>query len=88
MGGAGKRNTKTTYQDPGYIQVAGNIFKSGTKKLFVSKPFLIFITGQDSTKQMRMGVTDAFGNFKLDSMLFFGTTRMLFKDIRGKKASH
>ncbi len=81
-----KGNSTTTYHDPGYIQVAGSIFKSGTKKLFVSKPFLIFITGQDSTKQMRMGVTDAFGNFKLDSMLFFGTTSMLFKDIRGKKS--
>jgi len=77
---------QTIYQDPGYIQVAGSIFKSGTKKVFVSKPFLIFITGQDSTKQMRMGVTDAFGNFKLDSLLFFGTTSMLFKDIRGKKS--
>lgn len=41
-----KGNSTTTYHDPGYIQVAGSIFKSGTKKLFVSKPFLIFITGK------------------------------------------
>lgn len=76
----------TKIVDPGYIQVAGTIKKLGTKKVFVSKPFLVFITGQDSSKVMRMGVTDAYGNFKLDSLLFFGTSRMLFKDIRGKKS--
>jgi hypothetical protein len=74
------------YKDPGYIQVSGRINLQNTKKFHVSKPFLVFITSPDSSRVMRMGITDANGYFHLDSLLFFGASGMLFKDIRGKKS--
>lgn len=79
-------STVPRYKDPGYIQVAGKINIQYTKKFHVSKPFLVFIVNQDSSRVMRMGVTDANGYFHLDSLVFFGTSGMLFKDIRGKKS--
>lgn len=33
-----------------------------------------------------MATTDKLGNFRLDSMLLFGKSRILFSDIRGKKS--
>lgn len=74
------------YKDPGYIQVSGKVNIQDTRKYLLSKPFLVFITSQDSTKVMRMGITDDKGYFHLDSLLFFGKANMLFKDIRGKKS--
>jgi len=73
--------------DPGYIRVAGKVNIMYLKKMFVSKPFLVFINTQDHNKSMRMGLTDAQGNFQLDSLMFFGNALMSFKDIRGKKSS-
>lgn len=75
------------YNDPGYIRVAGKVNIMYLKKMFVSKPFLVFINTQDHNKSMRMGLTDAQGNFQLDSLMFFGNALMSFKDIRGKKSS-
>lgn len=75
------------YNDPGYIHLSGKIKVLYSKKMFVSKPFLVFVNTQDFNKSMRMGVTDAQGNFQLDSLLFFGNAQMSFKDIRGKKSS-
>ena len=39
----------------------------------------------DSTRRIQMITTDKQGNFRLDSILFFGKSKLFFSDIRGKK---
>ena len=46
------------------------------------------LTTADSTRNIQMIQTDNLGNFKLDSMLFFGKSNLLFSDTRGKKNSY
>jgi hypothetical protein len=73
-------------KDEGYITITGHLYIKDTKKPFANKPFIIFVYSPDSSRMMRMLTTDAHGYFKIDSLLFFDKTRLLFKDIRGKKS--
>ena len=73
------------YKDLSYITLAGKVNLRDVKKPFAEKPLLMLIIGADSTKSMQMVSTDKQGYFRLDSMLFFGSARILFSDIRGKK---
>ncbi len=82
----GKASTALTYKDPAYITLAGKINLQYSKKPFADKQLIVFIAAGDSSKSMQMLHTDKEGNFRLDSLLFFGNTRILFSDIRGKKS--
>ena len=74
------------YADAGYITLAGKINLQGTKKPFADKELLTFIVQADSSRNMQMLHTNTEGNFRLDSMLFFGNVSILFSDIKGKKS--
>ncbi len=74
------------YKDPGYITVDGHLNIKDTKKPFTNKPFLVFVYSPDSSRIIRMSSTDTHGYFRIDSLLFFDQSRLLFKDIRGKKS--
>lgn len=73
------------YKDPSYITLSGKIALRDTKKTFAEKPLLLMLITADSTRSIQMISTDKQGNFRLDSMLFFGKSRLFFSDIRGKK---
>jgi len=72
-------------KDLSYITLAGKVTLRDVKKPFAEKPLLLLIINADSTQSMQLVSTDKQGQFRLDSMLFFGTARVLFSDIRGKK---
>ena len=73
-------------KDAGYITIDGHLFLKDTKKPFAGKSFVIFIYSPDSSRIIRMSSTDTYGYFKVDSLLFFDRSRLLFKDTRGKKS--
>lgn len=76
------------YKDGAYITLSGKVTLRETSKPFAEKPLLVMLITADSTRRMQMISTDKQGNFRLDSMLFFGRSRILFSDIRGKKSQY
>jgi hypothetical protein len=74
------------YADAGYITLTGKINLQGTKKPFGDKELLTLTVQSDSSKNMQMLHTNAEGQFRLDSMLFYGNVSILFSDIKGKKS--
>ncbi len=74
------------YSDQGYIALSGKISLEGTKKPFANKDLLMFTIAGDSGRSMEMIHTDAEGRFKKDSIIFFGSARVLITDIKGKKS--
>ena len=77
-----------SYKDGSYITLSGKISLRDSKKPFAEKPLLLMLTTADSSRSIQMTTTDKQGNFRLDSMLFFGKSRILFSDIRGKKSQY
>lgn len=76
------------YKDGSYITLSGKVTLRDTKKPFAEKPLLLLLITADSTRSMQMLSTDKQGYFRLDSMLFFGNSRILFSDVRGKKSQY
>jgi hypothetical protein len=74
------------YKDPKFISLSGRVTLEGTKKPFANNDMLLFILGGDSSRNMQMIKTDANGYYEADSVLFFGNSRILFSDVRGKKS--
>lgn len=74
--------------DPSFITLSGKITLRDTRKPLEEKPILIMLITEDSTRRVQMTTTDKQGNFRIDSMLFFGKSRILFSDIRGKKSKY
>jgi hypothetical protein len=74
------------YSDAGYITLSGKINLQGTKKPFADKELLTFIVQSDSSRSMQLLHTNAEGQFRLDSMLFFGNASIFLSDIKGKKS--
>ena len=77
-----------SYKDAAYITLTGKVTLRDSKKPFAEKQMLVMLIAADSTKSMQITNTDKQGNFRLDSMLFFGKSRILFSDIRGKKSQY
>jgi len=82
---AQKAGKTALYKDAAYITLSGKVTLRDTKKPFAEKPLLLMLITEDSTRSMQLISTDKQGNFRLDSMLFFGRSRLFFSDIRGKK---
>jgi hypothetical protein len=68
------------YQDPGFIAIDGQL------KIKDTKPFVVLVYSPDSSRVIKMGSAGTHGNFRIDSLLFFDRSRLVFKDIRGKKS--
>jgi hypothetical protein len=73
------------YSDPGYITISGKINLESTKRPFADKDLLLFIVSVYG-RNIQVVHTDAGGHFSLDSVVFFGSARIFFTDIRGKKS--
>ena len=81
-----KTSQEIPYKDWSFITISGKITLRESKRPFAEKPLMLMLITADSTKSMQMINTDKQGNFRLDSMLFFGKSSILFSDIRGKKS--
>jgi hypothetical protein len=83
---AGK-TSPVTYLDPKYISLRGQINERDSKKPVPDKELVVLVkTPENASNTSRMIKTDATGNYKLDSLIFYGRARILFSDIRGKKS--
>lgn len=80
------RSAPKNYNDQQYITVKGNIKITNTKKEFANQSLMVFITSKDSSSNLQLIKTDEKGNFKLDSLVFFDYSRLLFFDVRGRKS--
>ncbi len=78
---------KPLIKDPVFITISGKITLRDLKKPFEDKNLMMLLITADSTRRVQMVRTDRQGNFRIDSMLFFGKSRLLFSDIRGKNSS-
>ena len=77
---------ESKYKDLAYISLTGRANLLDSKKGFAEKDMLIVINNADSTSSMQLVTTDKQGYFRLDSMFFWGNTRLLFSDSRGGKS--
>jgi len=82
---AKKQIPPANYKDPAYITLSGKINLRDSKRPFADKALLMMLITADSTRSIQMTKTDDKGAFRIDSMLFFGKSRLLFSDTRGKK---
>lgn len=84
------KQTPAEISSPAYITLSGKATLRGTKRPFSEKSLLLMITGitNKKSRSTEMLKTDKEGNFRIDSMLFFGKNRLLFGDIRGKKSQY
>lgn len=77
------------FRDPAFITLAGRASLRGAiKKPFPEKQMLVFISAPGTKRFTQLTSTDKNGNFRIDSLVFFGKTRLLFSDIKGKKSEH
>lgn len=79
---------KPLYRDKGYIDLSGQVFYKGTKKAFTDKQLVLIVTGVDGKRSTQFLQTNSDGNFRLDSMLLFERTNLVFSDVRGKKSQY
>ena len=78
--------TAPRYKDPAFVTLTGKVSLEGTKKPFANGEMLMYIIAADSSRSMQLIKTDANGYYHSDSLIFFGRTRVLLSDIKGKKS--
>lgn len=76
---------KPIYTDPGYISLSGKVNVRDSKKNFANRDLLAWIATSDSGRALQMLKTDAEGQFKMDSLIFFDKAKILFSDVMGNK---
>lgn len=76
------------FKDMSYITLSGKVNYQGTKKPFTDKQLILFVNTKDGKRSTQFIRTDNDGNFRLDSMIFFDKTRLIFSDVRGKKSQY
>ncbi len=76
------------FTDPSYITITGKITLDGTSRAFGEKNLLALITAEGMKRNAQFIMTDKQGNFKLDSLLFFGNARIFILDIKGRKSQY
>src|SRR5690606_37109640 len=52
---------------------------------FAEKELMALIQPMEGNRDVKMTTTDKEGNFRIDSIVFFGRARIFFSDIRGRK---
>jgi hypothetical protein len=73
-------------RDPSFITLTGKVTLRDSKKPFDEKSLLMMILNADSSKSVQLVTTDKKGNFRLDSLILYGKSRIFFSDVRGKKS--
>ncbi len=72
------------YKDPGYITLTGKVNLEGTRKPFADKELLTLIITADSSRTMQMIRTNAKGQYRLDSLIFFDKANIFINDPKRK----
>jgi hypothetical protein len=75
-------------KDAAYITLAGKVNYQGIKKPFTDKQLLLFVNAKDGKRSTQFLKTDNNGYFRIDSMIFFDKSRLIFSDVRGKKSQY
>ncbi len=80
---------KPHFKDPGFISLSGKVNIAGTKKPVKDKDILLLLTPADTsgignTRSMLIH-TDHTGRFSIDSLIFYGKTKLTFSEVSGKK---
>ncbi len=78
------------FRDNGFIKLSGKATMRDRNKPFANQDLLLMISAKDSVMKRRkyseIIQTDAQGNFTVDSLLFYGQSKLLFSDIKGGKS--
>lgn len=74
------------YRDPGYLRLSGRAVLKDSHRPFAGKDLMAMIFSQVTGRKAVMLHTNEQGYFSVDSVLFFGRSRILFTDIKGKKS--
>ena len=71
-----------------FITLKGEVLIDGYKKPFANKEMMVMINSINARnkKTVQFVQTNTYGEFKLDSLIFFGKNKVFFADIRGKKS--
>lgn len=74
------------YKDPGYLSITGQVNLRNRKKAVENRTLALWHFTEDSLQAPQMGYieTDYAGNFRADSLIFFGNARFLVSDISKK----
>lgn len=83
-----KQTNSNRIADPAYITLSGLIMHRDSKKPFAEKKVLLWITGGNQSRSSYIIDTDNQGRFRLDSLVFYGSMKILVSDIRGKKSQY
>jgi hypothetical protein len=75
-----------TVADPGYITITGKVMDPQTKSPVSGGKLGIILEADDSSSQNLEVAVDAAGNFRLDSLSFFGNSNLFYgyTDAKGK----
>jgi hypothetical protein len=66
------------YKDPGLISLAGSVKDERTNEAVSGGKLNIFLEAEDSTSQTYEVAVDAGGRFKMDSLVFLGSTNLFY----------
>jgi hypothetical protein len=80
--------TGLKYKDPSFITITGKVTMKDTNKPIANKQLLAIMTSGGKGKNSFFVQTDEKGNFKLDSLLFFGQARIYLMETIGKKSQY
>lgn len=84
----GKVKNPLQFSDPSFISITGRVKLDGTNKGYGERPLLALINAEGLKNNAQLFSTDKEGNFRIDSLLFFGNARIFILDIRGKKSKY
>lgn len=75
------------YKDGSFITLSGKIQLRDSKRPLSDRELLVMITSADSSQShAQLMTTGADGGFRMDSLIFYGPSRVLVSDIAGKKS--
>lgn len=75
------------YKDSGYITITGHVNIRDRKKPLANKELFLMRTSEEDSlnASIEFMQTDDEGKFRMDSLIFFGTTRFYVSDMQGSK---
>lgn len=75
------------FQDPHFISITGKVNIRETKKPLAGKQLFVLINSKDDSlsSSIRFMETDAQGRFRMDSLVFYGQSRVYVSDMNGRK---
>ncbi|HMU45340.1 MAG TPA: hypothetical protein PKC72_03180 [Chitinophagaceae bacterium] len=75
------------YKDSGYITITGHVNIRDRKKPLANKELFLMRTSKEDSlnTSIEFMQTDDEGKFRMDSLIFFGTTRFYVSDMQGGK---